>query len=499
MNRLIYSIIGLCVLFSSCTDALELKPKNSVTFYNFFNTEKDLEVAVASMHDMLRASYMANNNFPAMFGALSDKASGDKLVSREWEPTAFTDGYTPADWASYYDVISWAHVIMGNIDNIEGLSKERYDFYYGQALFVRAFMYYRMVQIWGDVPLVTSMLDNGAKARTAWKEVLDFAIEDANKAVEKLKPWAEQADANGGEIKTKQIPGRGTAFALLAHMHAWKAGFGGDTEHYALAIEAATHVIEDGEFDLVSDPETVVTEVMNGKSRESIFDGDFTFEELGGEQGRLRHFESYYQSWPVRPGKVKSDVKRTDFGLKNTTVRSMYKDGDKRRAAYFYQFEALENDPILQGWSVMHKRRESIVSTATGQIRFINWEGDAIVFRLAGIILLRAECYARNGEESKAIADLNTIRARAGASTYSADEGELNYLIFKEREKELLAEKHRWFDCLRTGFWRTDLSENIRALTEEEINNGALFLPVHNRAFRSNSLMTQNKYWLGKW
>jgi hypothetical protein len=498
MNRLIISLIGLCVLFSSCSDTLELKPKNSVTFYNFFNTEKDLEVAVASMHDMLRADYMSGNNYPAIFGALTDRSSADIKALRDWEPTAF-NGLSVNDWNSHYDIISWAHVIMGNIDQIEGLSQDRYDFYYGQALFVRAFIYFRLVQTWGDVPFVKDMLDNGPKAKTAWKEVLDVAIEDAKKAAELLKPWAEQQDANGGGLKTKQIPGKGTAYALLAHMHAWKAGFGGDIEHYDLAIEAATHVIEDGEFALVSDPEAVVTEVMYGGSSESIFDGDFTYEELGGNQDRLRHFESFYQSWPFRDGKAKSDVKKTIFGLRNTTIRNMYTDGDKRRDAYFYQFEALENDPILQGWSVMQKRRESIISTATGQVQFRNWEGDAIVFRLAGIILLRAECYARNGESGNAITDLNTVRARAGASLYSAVEGELNYTIFKEREKELITEQHRWFDCLRTGFWKTELSDRIGAFTEDEIDNGAFFLPVSGRAFRNNSLMKQNTYWLGKW
>lgn len=507
MKKIIVYLIFSTIWFSSCTDMIEIEPENSVTFFNFFKTEKDIEVTVYSMQDMLRHDYMCVKNYPALLGSKTDKAEDYYGKMRSWDPTVYTAGSNTSNWGNYYDVIGWAHMVIDNIDRVENLPKERYDFYKGQAYFVRAFMYFRLIQTWGDVPLVVSMTDNDAKPKTPWREVLKFAIEDGNRAAKMLKPWKDQHDSNNAPIKSKQIPGKGTAYTLLAHMHAWMAEFGNETEHLDSAIIAASNVIDGNaeenyspEFALAGDPEEVVTDVLIGNHPESIFEGDYTFEELGEYKGFTRFLEESYQSWPHHPLASKKYYKNREYGLKNSTVREMYKDGDKRRDAYFYKFEELENDELLKGWAVFQKRRIAIMDyTDPDDPSFTNWAGNTIVFRLAGLILLRAECYARRGDTAEAIADLNRVRSRAGAPEYTAAEGDLFYTIFKEREKELICEQHRWFDCLRTGLWRLELSENIGNLTDQEVEDGALFFPVGTRAFNNNSLMRQNKYWLGKW
>ena len=78
-------------------------------------------------------------------------------------------------------------------------------------------------------------------------------------------------------------------------------------------------------------------------------------------------------------------------------------------------------------------------------------------------------------------------------------EADLKMAIFREREKELLFEDQRFWDVMRNGYEKTELPEFYReALTDVDINNGALYLPVPPGAFYLNPLMLQNVYWLNK-
>ena len=76
-----------------------------------------------------------------------------------------------------------------------------------------------------------------------------------------------------------------------------------------------------------------------------------------------------------------------------------------------------------------------------------------VYWRLADIILLRAECRARQNNPA-AVDDLNRIRERAYGNRmhdYTTAEGDLRLAIFREREKELLFEDHRYYDVRRNG------------------------------------------------
>lgn len=129
-----------------------------------------------------------------------------------------------------------------------------------------------------------------------------------------------------------------------------------------------------------------------------------------------------------------------------------------------------------------------------------NINQNKIWWRLADIILLRAECRARLGGEyiAGAMEDLNTIRRRANAKLYSSSEygGDLRYAIFKEREKELLMEGYRYYDVIRNGYVRTELEEGFRKASDQDFIDGCFFNAIESGAFNKNTLMRQNSYWL---
>ena len=127
-------------------------------------------------------------------------------------------------------------------------------------------------------------------------------------------------------------------------------------------------------------------------------------------------------------------------------------------------------------------------------------------WRLSNIYLLRAECNAKlNNQSSEAISDLNEIRGIAGAVLYpngAGDDMGLQYAVFKERQRELYIEGHRWADIVRNGLWYINNESyqgdggKLKIMTLEGIKKGGIFLPIFDKAFTMNSLLLQNQYWL---
>ncbi len=496
-------LAGLAIsLLASCKKQIEgLEPKNSVTFYNAFKTEADIERALIGMERDFRDHYTSASTRPAFLGEKTDKTLGDIKAEIDWSPSIITPNYSEADWRRFYSTIGYANIIIENIGKISNLPTERKNYYLGQAYFMRAFLYFHMMRIWRDVPIVTSTTDVLQLAKSSMNEVLTFATKDANAAAAMLKPWSQLKDSQGNAITSKQIAGQGAAWGLLSHIHAWRAEVGNQPAYLDSAINNANKCINSGEFALVADPETVITQVRIGNTSEGVFEGDVNLDPL--EISKPTAFittERLYQGWPFNPRASKNGYKNNSFGLKSTTVDALFAAGDKRKDAYFYQFDALKNDPQLAGWAVVQTRRQALISEPfPGFQQFTNWKGNAIIFSFADIILLRAECLAKKGNNALAIADINTIRTRAGAPLYQPSEGDVFTAVFNEREKEFLFQRVRWFDCVRTGFWKTKLSPIFSTLTQTDIDNGALYLPVGIAAFQNNPLMRQNTYWLSKY
>jgi len=82
--------------------------------------------------------------------------------------------------------------------------------------------------------------------------------------------------------------------------------------------------------------------------------------------------------------------------------------------------------------------------------------------RLADVILLYAEALNETGNASGALAQLNTIRTRAGLSNSAASsQGDIRTAIANERRLELAFEGQRWFDLVRTGTVDAEMGQSI--------------------------------------
>lgn len=497
MKKYIIWGLGLLLLNSSCDNFLTQEPETKVTNLNFWKNETDVESAVYGMHRLFREIFgnvvmvYRDRGLPFDYMASSYTYQCSNQLSKTY---SLND---PALIWSEYKVIAQANLIIDNIHRAS-LPEDRYRFYLGQAYCIRAYVYFYILKTWGDAPLVTGSEDVGMKARTPWQTLADFAINDLKQASEMLPPASALQEANGTVIDSKQIPSQGTAYAILAHIYAWKAALNQEPELNIEAIQAADQVINSGEYNLAQNPAEVCEKVLLGNSPEGIFELDYrnTAEDL---KSAGSYIAGFCQKWPIEPLTTPS-TRRRSLRINNTTVMEMYPNvTDQRRDEYFYKLDSMAtvSTSTTQGGAYIQKWRH-VIKYNGGDMdgRIKSYEDNEILIRLADIILLRAELYIKTGNTAGAVKDLNTIRRRAGATEYTATEGDLAEAIAQERDRELFLESGiRYYDIVRNGTFREKLLGDFQTLTDQDVQDGALYLPVDLSAFTNNTLMSQTPYW----
>lgn len=500
MKKIIYNIILLLSLtvVTGCEDFLNEEPENSVTNGNYWKTGKDLESAVYGMHSEFRSTFGNITLFYRDRGLPFDYMNAQWSRASEGTPSwKSTDAQL--NWVGLYRLIAHCNLIIDNIGKAD-LEASRYNFYLGQALCVRAYTYFYILKTWGDAPLIKESVDVGEKARTPWQDLANFAIEDLTRAVKMLPVATDLKNEDGSTITSKQIPSRGAAWAILAHVYAWKASLNKEPELNKFALAACDSVIADKSYRLAGGIKDVCDKVMLGNSAEGILELDYQ----NISEKDLKPSGSYgagcFQKYPVEPLTTPS-TRRTLLRINNTTVMALFPDkSDERRKEYFYNLDEMAKQPvsITQGAAYIQKWRGVVTYTDGTQVGKIKaYEDNEILLRLADIILLRAELKANTGDTGGAIDDLNIIRQRAKTPVYSAKEGDLKEVIALERERELFLESAnlRYFDILRNGTFREKLRGKYKTLTDQDVADGAFYIPVSIAAFTDNTKMKQTPYW----
>lgn len=512
------SVLLIFLSFGSCADPLEVIPQNSVTFENYFKTEKDLDNLLNSVKNGFRNECAFNAIKPPMCkGIVADKFDGFGVgfTIKLWKDMDFDKAHIPGsmscDWGSYYRLISGAQVLIENAYRAE-IPADRIDFYTGQAHFYQAYVYFLIAQIWGDAPLVTHSRDVEPKVRAPWQEVVQYALNEVEEAIRQLPLYQDMIDMRGGKITSRDTPSKEVAYTLKAFICAWKASLNNEPALFEEAVAAATKVIESPNYSLAANPEEVcVSVLLGGGMTESIFEAPIRdyWNEIRA-QGVAFTGAYAMVTFPVRPEDGAGDIIYAEANILYSTADKMYPivkglGTDLRRDAYFYELDKRKDNQEAVGCAYPYKFRKVRVEDSGDEVgMFVNFDQNRIFYRLADVILLRAECLARQNKTGLAVLDLQRVRDRAyGKPTpyplQGVDMGDLRFDIFKERERELIWECGRYFDIIRNGYWKTEVSPAYSRLTEQNIVDGALYLPISSRAQDRNQMALQNKFWLSKW
>ncbi len=451
---------------------LEQDPISNLSSENFFETAEHANAAITSTYAALRNTFNGGqgNVRYSMWGDLradllttdEGKNEGyDRLEDNEQNPTD-----PVADWSDLYQTIARANDIIANVPGIEDidLTAEDEREILAQARFLRAFSYFYLVKLWGDVPLslepVNSAGDPVNLPRISREVVLDTVEADITYALARLPTtYSSNSDTRGRATS-------GAAYALQAHVYAWQA-------NWEAAAASAQQVIQNPQYELLPGERYAdIFDVEN--TRESIF--ELQIDPLSADEGTSSLFIDF--GTDEQNGGLTGEL---GIFLPSEKFVDGLEEGDLRRSTLIF-----DDDGLFRPQIVKYIRPFSRAELGTSvPNRAAEADNNIIIYRLAGIILLRAEALNYLGRTEEAAALLNQIRERAGLpATTATTQAELKEAILKERGYELAFEGHRWFDLVRNG----EALNKIETLT----NPDRLLLPISQREIILNENINSN-------
>jgi starch-binding outer membrane protein, SusD/RagB family len=478
----LFTAFLLITILGSCEKFVDLEPENNTFNEAFWQDEKDAQQGLAGAYALLRKSLHGGyyNDSYFVYGDIAAKEfseAGDegfpRYVLNQARDLNFNGpgGYLEyTDWSSYYKVINQCNLVISKVAGIPDGKfvndpvKTRNKII-GEAYFLRAFTYFYISRVWGDVPLVLE-LEDPVKAKnipqTPAAQVLAQAIKDAEKAAELL----EHGYTNANEKAVRA--NKGAAYALLAHIYMWQGDAAG-------GAQAALKVISEGGFSLV--PTGDYARIFTGKTNEGIFEitKDFGQNEAPINAG----FPYMCLKDPYIAGKNLASV------VNKPLLTELYKDAGDIRINTFFANYATANPLCIKFSNVIYKEAATSTQPAVSN--------PLIIFRLADIILLRAEALAKLGDYSGARTELKKITDRANVAPFSGTDDKLYEYIIDERTRELFMEGHRYYDIVRSGFLDKKLG-----MTGDRVSRKGYYWPVANGVLNANRLLVQVPYWQNK-
>ena len=374
--------------------------------------------------------------------------------------------------------------------------------YLGEVYFLRAYYYFRLVRVFGGVPISTDVLDDPStsyRERATADAVYDRIIADLDSAEARL--WTKsQLDASDLGRATK-----GAAQAMLQKVYLYR-------KDYAKSVEYANKVVESGEYSLVSDYASNFT--LNGENNaESVFEIQYSEESTSDYGDSYSHLGATRGTFSLV---LTRGRKYGGWGWNHPTQNLVdeFEAGDTRLGAtVFDPGDNIETRDNYLGNTYFNAKLGDYVDYPGSSTGLHDSRGplNNKQIRYSDVLLMRAEACAELGQNAQAIEDLNAVRKRAGVINFpgytflengitatTADEAHLKEAIRHERRVELGMEGHRWFDLVRWGVaaevmnaYRQAETEEVRAHMNEFIKGTHELFPIPPKEIELNS-MSQN-------
>jgi hypothetical protein len=462
-SLLFCTALGLLLGTAACNDNLLQDPQTSKTLGAFLRNETEVEEYVNAVYGTLQAQGLYGLYLPAITEIPSDNtydevpANDDGIYGQLDQFTTIpSNAVVTSVWQASYQGIQRANVVLNRIGNVTYASGTTRDARVGEMKFIRALLYFNLVRLYGDVPLVTQeTTDPNAyfgQGSAAQAQVYTQIIKDLTEAIQVLPTTASQA----GRVRQT------AAQALLGKVYLTQ-------QNYNAALPLLQAVVASGRHALQPNPADIFS-LTNKNNSEIIFAVQFASGVNGNTEGSLA-YQQFSPSGTVSGAK--------GHNLPTKSLYSLYGSGDRRKDVYvgvtslgtpFTKKLVLPTTVITDGGS------------------------NQVVLRYADVLLMLAEVQNELNNPTDAATNLNLIRSRAGlAGTTATTQASLRTAIALERRLELVGEGQRWFDLLRTGtaisVMNSYFSANNILVT---IDSHHLLMPVPQAQVNTDPAIKQN-------
>lgn len=469
------------LIFSGCNDFLDLQPvSQSIAVSNtsadsiLYKTPAEVEAALAGVYADFRNEYFSLDYY------VNGDAQSDDAYAGADNPMNFqidefsidaTNTNVSRDWAYLYSTIGKANSVYNNVDKVPGLAEVRKLEIKAEAAWIRAFMYFQAVQLWGAVPLQLKEVTTVSidllpviypimfPARASVDSVYAQIIKDFELARDHARPTAPH----------KGFATKGAANAMLAKVYATM-----QPPQWDKVLQYCNAVIAGG-YSLLPDYEMLWNN-QNENSAESIFEINYEGTPSSGNWGT-----TMFRGLDWKKFNTPSNDLVATFDAENDMIR-------KNASIIFLDVTGRWSDPYWPQITFPFVNKWRNFTMPSPQ--------NFILLRLADILLLKAEALNAQGDVAGAAALVNQIRARVSLPPTSANtQSAMKLAIEKERRLELAFEGHRWYDLKRTGR-AIEVMNNVRGPNNAPLNysltQNKLLWPIPQREIDNNTKLTQN-------
>lgn len=483
MKKTLYILlIFIAAALQSCEKFLDLRPvsqsiaiENLVADSLIYKNASELEAALAGVYDDFRNEYFELDYFVNGDAQSDDSYAGaDNPANFQLDEYAIdaTNTNVSRDWEYLYGTIGKANSVFNNTDATPGVEATRKEQIMAEAAWIRAFMYFQAVQLWGDVPLqLTEVTTISAEllpeiypqlfpARASVADVYAQIISDFERAV----AYAPASASHKGYVT------KGAANAMLAKVYAtiqppqWDK-----VNQYCDAVIAGGYSLLP-EYDMLWNNE-------NENSAEAIFEINYEGTPQSGNWGA-----SMFRGMDWKKFNTPSNDLVAAFDAEGDQIR-------KEASIIFLDVSGKWSDPYWPQITFPFINKYRIFTGNSAQ--------NYIFLRLADIMLLKAEALNENGDLAGAAALVNQIRSRVNLpNTAASDKASMKLAIEKERRLELAFEGHRWYDLKRTGR-ALEVLNNVKGPNGSSlgyvVTESKLLWPIPQAEMDKNTKLTQNE------
>jgi starch-binding outer membrane protein, SusD/RagB family len=472
MKKIKITILALAVFFSACNKSfLDTEDVTTATEQNFYRTPQDAYKALVGAYDGLQRVWAEGVALPVAAEVMSDNVYGgtgnsdgfgyqmmdefDKLRSPS------DQNFYNANWIAYYKALYRVNMLLSKMEQIDWKNQENLrGIYESEARFIRAFLYFDMVRLWENIPLITvPTTENVPQANP--DDVYKLIVEDLKFAAENLPATARSAQ----DTSTFGRVNKWAAESLLGRVFLYYTGYYGKADVVGVlskseALDYLEDVIANGGYELLDDfkklwPAASVNDFAGENNSEIIFSIRYTFTSNYNGATDGNH-------WLVMNGMREQTSPPYGNGWGAGTVNpklwNAYAANDTRRGASIISIEEEDIDFKMKNsqreytgyynkkYTPMADEAGNSLAVKLGGVNFmIGQFQDYIAIRYADVLLMAAELGSANAQQY-----FDEVRKRAyGAGFTALPVSREN--ILKERRLEFALEGIRYWDLLRQG------------------------------------------------